>query len=131
MDVRLAVGLGVALWAVASVLFIAFGSHLPAPDSLAIVPTLGALLAGTGLGMMAIARRYRLLSGLSGAEAGLALGAVVAAVGLTLDGALVLVFGFDLPRLGANKTDSLVAYLLFAYPLVILVPWLTESRRAR
>jgi hypothetical protein len=128
---RTAAVYGVVLWAAATAAFLAAGSSIfPPPDSVALLPVLPILLAATAAAMWLVALDYARRTHAAGAHSGLVLGATVAVVGLVLDAIYLIACSFDAPRLTADETQSMIAYLLLAYPVTIAVPVLVLGRRA-
>jgi hypothetical protein len=123
---------GVVLWAAVTAAFLAAGSAIfPSSHSVALLPVLVGLLVVTGAAMWVVALDYARRAHAEGTHRGLVFGAAVAIVGLVLDAIYLIAFSFKAPGLTVHETQSMIAYLLLAYPLTIVVPAAALSRRAR
>jgi hypothetical protein len=125
----LALVYGVLLWGAATILFALAGNSL-VPDELSTTAWLAligwVLCVALVVGVLAAGFRHR--TGLVGSGAGLEFGATVAAVGLVLDGVLVFASGLEFPGLETARLGAITAYMLLAYALIIIIPWVGGSR---
>jgi hypothetical protein len=128
VDVKRAIAWGFALWSVATVTFAAAGEHfVPLPDSAALIPLVVGWFALVASLMAAISIDYMRRTHLHGSAAGLAFGAVVAATGLILDAAMLLVAGLSFPGLDEERTRTVAAMMLIAYAVILVAPAATAA----
>jgi hypothetical protein len=129
---RLAALYGAAIWAAAAVAVAVVGDRIfPRPGAAAVAPVILGLSLLAALAAGAATVDYMRRTGLSGAGAGLAFGATIAAVGLVLDGTLMLVAGLQWPNLDADRTRTVAAFLLLGYAALVLAPWWVGARMRR
>jgi hypothetical protein len=130
--VILALAYAAAAWSAFTGVLVAAGNmllpELTRPSAPLVVV---ALCAVTAAAVALITMDYQRRAGRFDPAAALVLGTTLAAVGLTLDGVLLLATRFRYPRLDEAKTATLATLLLLAYAVAAVVPPCVALRRAR
>jgi hypothetical protein len=90
-------------------------------------PVVVGLAALTAFAVALVSLDFFRRAGRSDLAAGLMLGTCVAAVGLALDGALLLATEFRYPGLAEEKNATIAALLMFGYAVAAAVPPLVAA----
>lgn len=128
VDLRRAIGWGFALWASATAVFAAAGNEfVPLPDSGLLIPAIVAwVVLVTGL-LALVTIDYLRRTAFEGPAAGFIFGAGMAATGLILDGAMLVVAGLSFPGLDEERTRTVAAFMLLAYAVILIAPAATAA----